>query len=121
MLKAINHIQITIPSGAQEDAKAFYCNVLGLSEIKKPKTLEGNGSIWLGLGDVAIHFAIENENYRAFTSAHIAYEVDDLDMYKKTLEANGFIIKKSFQIPSVKRFEFRDPFGNQIELMERIE
>ncbi|GLQ72804.1 VOC family protein [Vibrio penaeicida] len=121
MLKAINHIQITIPSGAQEEAKAFYCNVLGLRQVTKPNTLEGNGSFWLRLGDIAIHFAIENENFRAYTSAHIAYEVSDLDMWRKTLETHDFIINKSVQIPSMKRFDFRDPFGNLIELLERVD
>ena len=28
----VNHVQITIPPGAEDQARAFYCGLLGLSE-----------------------------------------------------------------------------------------
>ena len=34
MITAIHHAQITVPPGGEEDARAFYCGVLGLAEIE---------------------------------------------------------------------------------------
>ena len=41
MITAIHHVQITIPPGAEDQARAFYCGVLGLREIEKPASLAG--------------------------------------------------------------------------------
>ena len=43
----INHVQITVPKGAEAEARAFYCDLLGLREIAKPQSLEGRGGFWL--------------------------------------------------------------------------
>ena len=43
MILGLHHAQITIPNGAEKEAKQFYCNVLGLEEIEKPKSLKGRG------------------------------------------------------------------------------
>lgn len=47
----LNHAQITIPRGAEEQAREFYCGVLGLPEIAKPDSLAGRGGFWVQLGD----------------------------------------------------------------------
>jgi catechol 2,3-dioxygenase-like lactoylglutathione lyase family enzyme len=36
MIHAIHHVQITIPRGAEDEARTFYCDLLGLPEIEKP-------------------------------------------------------------------------------------
>ena len=33
----VEHVQITIPVGAEREAREFYCYFLGLSEIEKPR------------------------------------------------------------------------------------
>ena len=38
-LIAFDHVQITIPIGQEQIAHAFYCGVLGLTEIEKPESL----------------------------------------------------------------------------------
>jgi hypothetical protein len=37
MLLAVDHVQITIPKGAEEQAQNFYCEFLGLQQIEKPE------------------------------------------------------------------------------------
>ena len=53
------------------------------------------------------------------TKAHVAYEVTDLFGWKVKLTALGIEVRESIPIPGYDRFEFRDPFGNRMELMER--
>ena len=43
----LHHAQITIPQDAEEQARQFYCDLLGLPEIEKPDALKGRGGFWL--------------------------------------------------------------------------
>lgn len=117
-IKGVNHAQISIPKGAEETGRAFYCGLLGLPEIEKPDSLKGRGGFWLQVGDRQIHVGTEDGIERHATKAHIAYEVDDIDAWHQLLEEHGFNIGESVPIPGYKRFEFRDPFGNRVELIQ---
>ena len=120
-LIAIDHVQITIPVGQEQIARAFYCGVLGLTEIEKPTSLLGRGGLWLRIGDLQIHIGLEDGIDRSLTKAHIAYDVVDLDSWHARLEEAGCLITESIPIPGYERFETRDPFGNRLEFIERRE
>lgn len=120
MILGIHHAQITIPKGEEEKAKEFYCKILGIKEIPKPESLQGRGGFWLELGDLQIHIGTENDFDRTNTKAHIAYQVKDLNSWREKLENNGVKIIEGIPIPNFRRFEFRDPFGNRVEFLERI-
>ena len=55
MIRSVHHVQITIPKGSEDAARAFYCGLLGLSEIAKPDSLAGRGGFWLEVGDRQVH------------------------------------------------------------------
>ena len=55
----LHHAQITIPKGAEEQGRQFYCQVLGLPEIEKPDSLQGRGGFWLQVGDRQVHVGTE--------------------------------------------------------------
>lgn len=116
----IHHVQITIPTGAEDAARAFYCGVLGLPEIDKPDSLKGRGGLWVALGDQQIHIGTEDGFDRLTTKAHVAYEVDDIARWRDRLEQHGAVIGDSVPIPGCERFETRDPFGNRIEFIQPI-
>ena len=118
-LRAVNHVQISIPVGAEDAARDFYCGVLGLKEIPKPEELAGRGGFWLELGDTQIHFGAEDGIERSKTKGHVAYEVSDLEHWRRELTTHGVKIGESIAIPGMDRFEFRDPFGNRIEFLQR--
>ena len=120
-IKGFNHAQISIPKGAEEAGRAFYCGVLGLPEIDKPEALKPRGGFWLQVGDRQIHVGTEDGVERHATKAHIAYEVDDVDAWQKKLVESGITMADSVPIPGHKRFEFRDPFGNRVEFTQLIE
>ena len=39
----LDHIQIAIPEGSEEVAKAFYDDVIGMNEMPKPESLKSGG------------------------------------------------------------------------------
>jgi catechol 2,3-dioxygenase-like lactoylglutathione lyase family enzyme len=116
----IHHVQITIPVGAEEEARAFYVGVLGLPEIEKPASLAGRGGLWVMAGGRQIHLGVETAAYRHLTKAHIAYAVQDLAGWRHILAQHAIPIEESIPIPGYNRLEFRDPFGNRVELIEAL-
>ena len=119
MIRAVHLVQVSIPIGAEDEARTFYCGILGLREIPKPESLSGRGGFWLELDGFQIHFGTEDGIERSRSKAHIAYLVSDLDGWREKLESNGCSIIDGISIPGYDRFEFRDPFGNRVEVLER--
>ena len=119
MIRGIHHVQLTVPSGAEEEARRFYCRALGLPEIQKPAGLTGRGGLWLQVGDRQVHIGVEDGVNRRATKAHIAYEVSDLEGWKLKLATLGVEVFEGIPLPGHDRFEFRDPFGNRVEFIQR--
>ena len=117
----IHHVNITIPQGAEEQGRHFYCHLLGLPEIEKPDSLKERGGFWLQVGDRQVHVSTEQAIERQKTKAHVAYQVTNLAAWRARLETEGYKILDGIPIPGYERFELRDPFGNRIELIERIQ
>lgn len=120
MIMGLHHVQITIPKGCEEQGKDFYCHVLGLQELEKPDSLKGRGGFWLQLGQQEVHVGTEDGFDRLTTKAHIAYQVADIQYWRKKLVAHQIEILESVPIPYYERFEFRDPFGNRVEMIQEI-
>ena len=120
MILGLHHAQITIPESAEEDARRFYCDLLGMREIEKPDSLAGRGGFWLQVGDHQVHIGTESGIDRQATKAHLAYEVDDLEAYRQLLRSAGIESLEGIPIPGYVRFECRDPFGNRVELIQKI-
>ena len=118
MILGIHHAQITIPKGAEDKAREFYCRILGLKEIPKPAELAGRGGFWLEVGDRQLHIGTEDGVDPSNSKAHVAYRVDDLEQWRARLSDRKIEVSDGIQIPGSRRFEFRDPFGNRIEFLE---
>ena len=120
MIKAVHHVQINIPVGAEDKAREFYRGILGFSEIPKPESIRSRGGFWLELAGFQIHFGAEDGVERAKTKGHVAYLVTDLEGWRKKLASIGCVPIDGIPMPNIRRFEFRDPFGNRVEFLERI-
>ena len=118
-VRGVDHVQITIPVGAEDEARQFYLGLLGLTEIAKPESLAGRGGFWCAAGDLPVHVGTEDGFDRLTTKGHVAYAVDDIVLWRDRLATAGCQILESVPIPGYDRFETRDPFGNRIELIER--
>ena len=57
---------------------------------------------------------------RAATKAHLAYEVSDSNYWRQSTGQAQSICPVLDSIPLLgyARFEFRDPFGNRVELIQ---
>lgn len=113
----IHHVQITVTAQQVEAARAFYCDVLGLREVEKPDSLKARGGFWLEIGQQQVHVGVEDKAHKPQTKAHIAYQVEQLAAWREHLSRAGIEIIDSIPIPGFERFEFRDPFGNRIEMI----
>ena len=120
MITGIHHVQITVPKGEEEAAREFYCGTLQLAEVEKPDTLKSRGGFWLAVGDRQVHVGTEEGFNRLATKAHVAYAVDDIEAWRKKLTALGLRLEQGIPIPGYSRFEFRDPFGNRVEMIQLI-
>jgi putative intracellular protease/amidase/catechol 2,3-dioxygenase-like lactoylglutathione lyase family enzyme len=119
MIRDLHHVQLTVPQEAEAEARRFYCQTLGLSEVDKPPSLVERGGLWLQVGNRQVHIGVEDGVERLATKAHIAYEVSDLSGWEAKLAALGIEVVEGLPIPGYDRFEFRDPFGNRVEFLER--
>lgn len=120
MIIGFHHAQITIPPGTEEEARQFYCGVLGFEEMTKPSTLIGRGGFWVKVGHQQLHIGTEDGVERTKTKAHLAYVMKDISHMAELLQNNGVEIIESVPIPGYERFEFRDPFGNRVECIQPV-
>ncbi len=119
-ISGLHHAQICIPQGAEAEGRRFYCDLLGLQEIEKPVSLRGRGGFWLQVGDRQLHVGTESSVDRTATKAHLAYQVDDLEAWRAVLQEKGIALLDGEPIPGYTRFEFRDPFGNRVEFIQKV-
>ena len=71
------------------------------------------------VGDKEVHVGTEEGFDRITTKAHLAYQVEDVSYWRSVLIENGIKILDSVPIPNFYRFEFRDPFGNRVEMIQK--
>ena len=118
LVQRLNHVEIIIPRGSEDQAREFYCKFLGLTEVPKPADLQKNGGIWLTLAGLQIHLSIQDGYDPGKTKAHIAYEVASLSDMKQALAKRGLSLSDNTPVPGFIRGETRDPFGNRIEFLQ---
>ena len=118
MLTDIDHVQLAMPEGQEEVARAFYGILLGLREIAKPRSLQGRGGVWFDLGSRQIHLGVQAD-FRPATKAHPAFLVNDLAALRTRLQDRGFQIVEGEPLPGLDRFYAADPFGNRLEFLRR--
>ncbi len=110
----IDHVQLAIPPGCEDAARAFYLGVLGLTEVEKPAAMRARGGMWFAEG---IHLGIE-DGMRPSLKMHPALVVTDLAALEARLRAAGCEFIDAHDLPGVRRGHTRDPFGNRIELVQ---
>jgi catechol 2,3-dioxygenase-like lactoylglutathione lyase family enzyme len=113
---AIDHVQLAMPPGEEERARAFYADLLGMKEIPKPAELAKRGGCWFESGGVQVHLGVE-EDFRPARKAHPALRCGDYVALLDRVRAAGLSINEPDDIPGVRRAHIHDPFGNRIELV----
>lgn len=119
MLRALHHIQLAMPQGGEAVAEGFYSGILGMVPVPKPAVLAGRGGVWFESGTIRLHMGVETP-FTPACKAHPAFEVADLDHVTAQLHAAGIATSKDQDLPGIRRIYINDPFGNRIELLERV-
>lgn len=112
----LHHVQLAIPPGSEDRARAFYGSVLGCEELVKPATLVERGGAWFRYGAVELHLAVE-EGHRPSRQAHPGILIGDLDELEARLRAAGYEVETDYFLAGYRRFYVDDPFGNRLEFL----
>lgn len=116
LVVALHHVQLAAPAGCETLARAFWCGVLGMTEVAKPPALAGRGGAWFRSGPVEVHVGVE-EPFRPALKAHPAFVVADLVAARRSLIAAGAEVSPDAPIFGRERLHTSDPFGNRLELL----
>jgi RimJ/RimL family protein N-acetyltransferase/catechol 2,3-dioxygenase-like lactoylglutathione lyase family enzyme len=114
---AIDHVQLALPAGGEDEARRFYSGLLGIPEVAKPAPLARRGGAWFEDGAVRIHLGVDPD-FRAARKAHPALRVRGLAALVERLRAAGVEVIPDDELPDHDRVYVRDPFGNRLELLE---
>ena len=115
----IDHIQLAMPAGREDEARRFYRDLLGIPEVPKPPALAARGGAWFESGDLKVHLGVDKQFVPA-RKAHPAFIVADLPALVAKLNAAGIAVKDDEPLDGYHRIYVDDPFGNRIELLEPI-
>jgi len=113
----IDHVQLAMPVGGEDLARAFYRTLLGMKEVPKPSGLAKRGGCWFECGPVQIHLGVE-EDFRPARKAHPALRCFDYYGLVARLRDAQVEVKADDSIAGVERCHVADPFGNRIELIK---
>jgi len=116
---SLDHIQLAMPHGRENEARAFYTGVLEIPEARKPPNLAKRGGCWFERGSLKVHLGVEGE-FRAAKKAHPAFIVEDLQALSERLSKAGFPVRSEEPLEGFTRVYVDDPFGNRIELIEPL-
>ncbi|HVH13788.1 MAG TPA: VOC family protein [Longimicrobium sp.] len=115
---ALDHVQLAMPRGLEDQARSFYRDVLGLTEITKPPALAARGGVWFTGGTLTLHLGVEDD-FRPARKAHPALLVEGLAELASLCESAGYEVVSDSGLHGYDHVYVTDPFGNRVELMER--
>ncbi|MGW1027263.1 VOC family protein [Streptomyces sp. NPDC002577] len=119
MLVAVDHVQLAAPPGSEDELRAYYVDVLGMTEIPKPPALAARGGCWFQAGQVQLHLGVETD-FRPAKKAHPGLRVHDIESYATRLAARGADVTWDDDLPGHRRFYSEDPVGNRLEFLEPV-
>jgi catechol 2,3-dioxygenase-like lactoylglutathione lyase family enzyme len=114
----IDHVQLAMPAGREDEARAFYAGLLGIPEKPKPEELARRGGVWFESDLVKLHLGVEAD-FRPARKAHPALLVRELRGLVGRLRAAGVDVVED-ALAGYDRVYVADPFGNRLELMEPL-
>ncbi len=123
----LHHVQVSMPRGAEDEARRFYRDALGLTEVDKPPSLAGRGGCWFratggdGATTAEVHLGVDDPFVPA-RKAHPAFVLDsvaDLERCATAVERAGFEVSWAERgtLEGFVRFHCRDGFGNRVEVL----
>ncbi|WP_413807559.1 VOC family protein [Streptomyces sp. OE57] len=119
MITALDHVQLAAPPGSESALRAYYGEVLGMTEAPKPAALAANGGLWFARGPVQLHLGIDPD-FRPSRKAHPGLRVVGIEAFATRLAGHGAEVVWDEKLPGHRRFYSEDPVGNRLEFLEPI-
>ena len=116
-IEAIDHVQLAMPRGEEDRARAFYAAILGIPEVPKPPDLAKRGGVWFERNELKVHLGVETD-FRPAKKAHPGFRVRDLDTLLERCKSASFQVSEVEDRADGRHAYVDDPFGNRIELVE---
>jgi catechol 2,3-dioxygenase-like lactoylglutathione lyase family enzyme len=113
----LHHVQLAVPAGSEDSARAFYGGLLGMVEVAKPAELAARGGCWFRGGSWELHLGVEAD-FRPARKAHPGVLVDGLTALAARLTDAGVAVDWDDNFPGHRRCYALDPFGNRLEFLE---
>ena len=123
----LHHVQVCCPRGGEADARRFYAEGLGMTEVEKPPELAGRGGVWFRAHDddgrvtAEVHVGVE-EPFAPARKAHPALLLPSPEVLVEVvarLERLGYDVDRSEwdTFPGYRRVHVNDGSGNRVELL----
>lgn len=144
MYYAIHHVQLTCAPGTEDVQRAFFAEVLGLTEVAKPASLAARGGCWFRgpgtAGTVEFHLGVV-DGAEPQPKAHpglVWGDITTLRALAERLEDAGHPVTWDGELhgvpmhlngspgaplhePGMHRFYTKDPNGNRLEFLAPME
>lgn len=117
MISRLDHVQLAAPPHSEARIRAFYGEVLGMTEVRKPAALAARGGCWFTSGEVHLHIGVEAD-FQPARKAHPGFVVTELSALADRLTSQGATVIWNDEMPGRRRFHSQDPFGNRLEFLE---
>ena len=111
-ITSIDHVQLAMPPGQEQQATDFYSGLLGLQRVAKPPNLEKRGGCWFEGGAVRLHLGVETD-FRPARKAHVAFLIEGwAELVQRSTEV-GVVLRTDEPLEGYDRVYVDDPFGNR--------
>jgi catechol 2,3-dioxygenase-like lactoylglutathione lyase family enzyme len=117
--QGVHHIALTIPPGAESQVRAFYGDVLGMTEVDDANSADQQGGCQFRSGDLEFDFDVDlSARAPCPRRTHPGALVADIDALAARLAGQGVAVEWDDKFLGYRRFFARDPLGNRLEFIE---
>ena len=113
----LDHVSVLVTD--IERSRRYYGDLLGLTEIAKPRTFEFK-VLWFDLGNQHLHLLVK-EKPDAQSPRHFALRVKDVQAARTYFREKGIAVEETTVIPGADRIFIYDPDGNRIEVIQWLD
>jgi catechol 2,3-dioxygenase-like lactoylglutathione lyase family enzyme len=110
----LDHVSVVITD--VERSRRFYGELLGLREIRKPRTFDFV-VVWYDLGSQHLHLLLKDAPDTT-SPRHFALRVRDAASARAYFRERQVPTQETTPIPGADRFFLHDPDGNRIEIIQ---
>ena len=116
----LQHTSIPMPGNGHAAARSFFGEMLGMTEVLPPSTLDRAKLVWFKAGqdEHEVHLFVDDSMSNQSVAQHLCLQVDDVHAFRERATAHGVKVVETIAIHNRPRFFVHDPFNNMIEIVQ---